>query len=92
MADIESLSEEDIELLRDRLWEAAREGRVDDVSQLSTHFTGDVDTLGEALYRACVYGQLNVVTWLVEHTVLRDDGEWLGEALVRLVDTVIGIL
>jgi hypothetical protein len=50
---------------------------------LSTHFTGDVDTLGEALYRACEYGQLNVVTWLVEHTVLRDDGERLGEALVE---------
>jgi ankyrin repeat protein len=31
---------------------------------------------------ACRYGQLNVVTWLVEHTVLRDDGEWLGRALV----------
>jgi hypothetical protein len=26
---------------------------------------------------------LNVVTWLVEHTVLRDDGEWLGRALVE---------
>jgi hypothetical protein len=41
-----SRTDSDIELLRDRLWEAAREGRVDDVSQLSTHFTGDVDTLG----------------------------------------------
>jgi hypothetical protein len=30
-----------------------------------------------------VYGQLNVVTWLVEHTVVRDDGERLGEALVE---------
>jgi hypothetical protein len=48
-----SRTDSDIELLRDRLWEAAREGRVDDVSQLSTHFTGDVDTLGVALYRAC---------------------------------------
>ena len=84
MADIESLSLEDIRLLRDRLYEAAREGRVDDVSQLSTHFTGDVDTLGWALYWACRYGQLNVVTWLVEHTVLlRDDGRRLGVALVR---------
>jgi hypothetical protein len=78
MADTESLSEEDIKLLRYRLWEAAREGRVDDVSQLSTHFTGDVHTLGWALYTACECGQLNVVTWLVEHTVVRDDGEWLG--------------
>ena len=83
MADIESPSEEDISLLRDRLCTAAREGRVDDVSQLSTHFTGDVRTLGGALNWACVYGQLNVVTWLVEHTVLRDDREWLGWALVR---------
>jgi hypothetical protein len=41
---------------------------------------------------ACQYGQLNVVTWLVEHTVVRDDGDWLGRALVRLVKTVIGIL
>jgi hypothetical protein len=73
-----SRTDSDIWLLRDRLWDAAREGRVDDVSQLSTHFTGDVDTLGEALYRACEYGQLNVVTWLVEHTVLRDDGIQVG--------------
>jgi hypothetical protein len=79
-------------LLRDRLWEAAREGRVDDVSQLSTHFTGDVDTLGGALYWACEYGQLNVVTWLVEHTVLRDDGDGWERHWWRLVDTVIGIL
>ena len=81
MADIESLSEEDIELLKQRLYEAAGEGRVDDVSQLSTHFTGDVYTLGRALERACRYGQLNVVTWLVEHTVLREpnvkDKHWL---------------
>jgi hypothetical protein len=84
MAYIESLSEEDIELLKQRLYEAAAEGRVDDVSQLSTHFTGDVDTsLGAALYKACVRGQLNVVAWLVEQTVVRDDGEQLGEALME---------
>jgi hypothetical protein len=68
----------DIELLRYRLHEAAREGRVDDVSQLSTHFTGDVGTLGGALDWACISGQLNVVTWLVEHTVVRDDRISLG--------------
>jgi hypothetical protein len=69
--------------LSKELAKAAREGRVDVVSQLSTHFTGDVYTLGEALYRACEYGHLNVVTWLVEHTVLRDDGERLGYALME---------
>jgi hypothetical protein len=30
---------------------------------------------------ACSKDQLNVVTWLVEHTVVRDDGRWLGAAL-----------
>jgi hypothetical protein len=77
-----SRTDSDIELLRYRLWDAAREGREDDVNQLSTHFTGDVRTLGQALDWACEWGQLNVVTWLVEHTVLRDDGEWLGVALM----------
>jgi hypothetical protein len=85
MADAKSPSSEDRRLqgLAHKLYEAAREGRVDDVSQLSTHFTGDVYTLGWALYTACRWGQLNVVTWLVEHTVLRDDGERLGRALVE---------
>jgi hypothetical protein len=69
----------DIWSLRDRFYGAAREGRVDDVSQLSTYFTGDVVTLGGALGWACEYGQLNVVTWLVkEHTVLRNAGSTVG--------------
>jgi hypothetical protein len=68
--------------MSEKLYAAAREGRVDDISRLSTHF-GDVGTLGAALYRACEGSQLNVVTWLVEHTVLRDDGERLGRALVK---------
>jgi hypothetical protein len=72
MADIESLSGEDIRL-EYRLSKAVEEVRVDNVSQFLTHFTGDVNTLGTALYRACEYGQLNVVTWMVEHTVLRDN-------------------
>jgi hypothetical protein len=42
--------------------------------------------------RACKYGQLNVVTWLVEHTVLRDDGDGWERHWWRLVDTVSGIL
>jgi ankyrin repeat protein len=56
-----------------KLLQAAREGRVDDVSQLATHFTGEVESLGVALDDACRYGHLNVVTWLVENTVLRDN-------------------
>jgi hypothetical protein len=80
MADSESLSEED-RLLRHRLYGAACDGPVDYVSQLSTHFTGDTDTLGKALYWACRYDQLKVVTWLVKHTVLRDDIERLEVAL-----------
>jgi hypothetical protein len=72
--------------LSEELYEAVRAGRVDDVSQLSTHFTGDVDMLGGALGRACMYGQLNVVTWLVEHTVVHDNGVWLGWALVLACD------
>jgi ankyrin repeat protein len=84
MGDVKLLSEKDIRLLRDRLSEAAGVGRVDDVSQLSiTHFAGDVDTLGEALNTACEYGQLDVVRWLVEHTVLCNNGERLGKALVE---------
>lgn len=79
---VEQLSAGLIRLLRDELWHAAEEGRVRDVSRLSTHFTGDVGTLSEALYRSRRSGQLNVVTWLVEYTVLRDNGECLGYALV----------
>jgi hypothetical protein len=81
MADVKPLSNKDRRLLKDRLSEAAREGRVDDVSLLSTHFIRDVNTLGGALDWACRRRQLNVVTWLVEHTVLRDDAGWLGWAL-----------
>lgn len=33
MANVKSLSEDDIELPRRRLWQAAREGHVDDVSR-----------------------------------------------------------
>lgn len=83
MANVKSVSEDDIELLRRRLWQAAREGHVDDVSLLSIHFTGDVDTLSKALDWASGYGQLNVVTWLAEHHILRDDGECMGQALMR---------
>jgi hypothetical protein len=60
---------------------AAREGRVD--NQLSAHFTGDVRLMRWMLDWASEYGHLNVVTWLVEHTVLRDDEECLGNALVN---------
>jgi hypothetical protein len=77
-----SRTDRDLELLRGRLWEAACEGRVDDVSQLSTHFTGDAVLMGVALYGACEYSQLNVVTWLVEHTVLRNDRRRLRDALL----------
>jgi hypothetical protein len=70
-------------LLPSKLLQAAREGRIDDVSQLSKHFAADVDMLSRALNWACEYVQINVVTWLVEHTVLRDDGVRLGGALVR---------
>jgi hypothetical protein len=49
-------------LLQSKLLQAALEGRIDDVSQLSTRFAGDVDTLSEALYNASKLAQLNVVT------------------------------
>jgi hypothetical protein len=68
-------------LLRSQLYKAACEARVDTVSLLSTYFIGDVDTLSVALNLACEYGQLNVVTWLVEHTVVCNDGRCLGWAL-----------
>jgi ankyrin repeat protein len=81
--DVSQLSTQQNWLIKNRLWQAAVESRVDDVSRFSTHFAGDVYTLNVALKTACQYGQLNVVTWLVEHTVLRDDGKRLGEALVE---------
>jgi hypothetical protein len=82
MADVKSLRFNDIELMKGRLWQAAREGRVEDVRQLSIYFCGDVDTLGETLNWACIEGRLNVITWLVENNVARNDGKRLGMALV----------
>lgn len=61
MEDHTSLTDGEIWLLKERLWKAASEGHVDEVSQFSTHVTGDVDTLGTALYAARCYGQLHCV-------------------------------
>jgi hypothetical protein len=75
--------ERDMSVLEARLFKAASEGRVDDVSRLSSHLTGYVTLLGQALSEASEHGQLNVVTWLVEHTELRDKRSDLACEVVR---------
>jgi ankyrin repeat protein len=60
------------ELARVELEHAACEGHVEDVSHLSAHFSNNIETLSWAFYRACEEGQLDVVTWMMEHTVLRE--------------------
>jgi hypothetical protein len=53
----------------------------DNIIKSSTHFTGDVRRFGWPYYRLLEDGRLNVVTWLVKHTVLRDNIELLSNAL-----------
>jgi hypothetical protein len=71
----------DVQLLQNGWVQAASEGRLEDLIELSTHFTGDVNALSLVFYKACMCAQLNVVKWLVEHTVLRDDVEALRHVL-----------
>ena len=54
---------------RKRLIEAAQKDQLKEVKKLSRYFSNDVKVLSEALIESCVSGRLNVVTWLVSHTI-----------------------
>ena len=49
-------------------FEAAQNGRLKEVSDLSTIFRNDSKVLNEAFIWACREGHLNAVKWLAEHT------------------------
>ena len=53
---------------RKRIKVAAIKGQLKDVIELSTKFSGDVKLLSETLIWSCVWGHLDVVKWMVEHT------------------------
>ena len=53
---------------RERFIDAAYDGRLEEVIELSSKFSNDVKELSEALIKSCLYGHLNVVKWLGGHT------------------------
>ena len=52
------------------LLDAAFNGRLEEVIQLSSVFSNDVKLLSVTLINSCMKGHLNVVKWLVEHTAV----------------------
>ena len=55
-------------LAYNKIANAAREGQLEVVIELSQEVSDNVYLLSEALYQACDKGHLNVVKWLVENT------------------------
>ena len=53
---------------REKIKVASREGRLDEVIELSAKFSNDVELLSETLIESCYSGHLRVVNWLIEHT------------------------
>ena len=53
---------------RKRFIDAARYGRLEEVIELSSKFSNDVEVLSDALRWSCGRGHLDVVKWLMEHT------------------------
>ena len=53
---------------RERLFGAARNGRLKEVLDLSNKFNNDVDVMSWALVRSCEGGHLDVVKWFVENS------------------------
>ena len=53
---------------RENIKEAARNGQLEKVIELSTKFNDDMKLLSETLIESCRKGHLNVVKWMVEHT------------------------
>ena len=52
----------------EKFFDAARNGRLEEVIDLSSKFGNDVNVLSEAFIRSCARGRLNVVKWLGGHT------------------------
>jgi hypothetical protein len=52
------------------LMHAAAEGRLQDVIQLTTHLTSDIQHLNLVLREACMEAQWGSVKWMVEHTAV----------------------
>ena len=56
------------QLHKERFYNAALYGRLEEVIELSSKFSNDVKVLSEALIKSCYWGRLNKVKWLMEHT------------------------
>ena len=70
---------------REKLSDAARYGRLEEVIELSSKFINDEEELSKALIRSCLRGHLDVVKWFVEHTpanINYNREEWLYTPLV----------
>ena len=69
---------------REKLSNAARHGRLEEVITLSSKFSND-EELSKTLIRSCCEGHLDVMKWLVEHTpadINYNKEEWLYTPLV----------
>ena len=53
---------------RKRIKVAAQKGQLKHIIELSSKFSDDEKLLSETLIWSCVWGHLNVVKWMVEHT------------------------
>ena len=53
---------------KETLFDAARNGRLKEFIELSCKFSNCVKVLSRALREACLYGHMDVVKWLIEHT------------------------
>ena len=52
----------------ERFFNAAQNGRLEEVIELSSKFSNDVKVLSKALIESCINGHLDVVKWLGGHT------------------------
>ena len=66
---------------RKRIKIASGKGQLNDVIKFSYKFSDDVKLLSEALIRSCCKGHLDVVKWMVEHTVA--DVNYIGVVKAR---------
>ena len=77
------MSSSDISDDRKRIKDAAYNGQLQDIIDLSTKFNNDVKLMSETLVFSCSGGHLNVVKWIMEHTAA--DVNYTG--VIRVIAT-----
>ena len=55
---------------RDRFFNAARDGRLQEVKELSNEFNNDMMVLSQAVIGSCWRGHIDIVKWLVKNTAV----------------------